>query len=87
MPVSTLTIGRRQDNDIVLTHDSVSRCHAELIVLEQGRAYLTDCGSTGGTRIFRRGTWQAIRQEFIEADERIRFGDYETTIEALLNNK
>lgn len=47
---SALRIGRALDNDLVLDHDSVSRHHAE-VRRDQGRFYVTDLGSTNGTRV------------------------------------
>jgi predicted component of type VI protein secretion system len=43
-----VTIGRAADNDIVLTHDSISGNHAKL-QLTDGEYYLVDLGSTNGT--------------------------------------
>ncbi len=46
--VSSLTIGRAPENDLVLEHVTVSRQHAHL-TLEQGRLYVEDLGSSNGT--------------------------------------
>ncbi len=43
-------LGREEDCDILLQDDTVSRLHARLTV-EQGRLYVEDLGSTGGTYI------------------------------------
>ena len=46
-----IRIGRKSDNDIVLTNTSVSGMHAEIFVNEEGIVFLTDLGSTNGTFI------------------------------------
>jgi pSer/pThr/pTyr-binding forkhead associated (FHA) protein len=43
-----LTIGRGEDNDLVLSYDGVSRSHA-VVTLNQGRYYVTDLNSANGT--------------------------------------
>lgn len=51
LPVSGYTtIGRRDDNSIVIDDSFVSGSHAEL-VFDQGRWYLQDLGSTNGTMV------------------------------------
>lgn len=68
------SIGRRQDADIVISDQSVSRVHAELLHTSDGRFYLTDCNSTSGTSVKRHGSWLPVRQEFVAPQEMIRFG-------------
>jgi pSer/pThr/pTyr-binding forkhead associated (FHA) protein len=46
-----IRIGRKSDNDIVLTNSSVSGRHAEIFVNEEGIVFLTDLDSTNGTFI------------------------------------
>ena len=43
-------IGRGDDTDVVIPHDDVSRRHA-LVWREQGRAWISDLGSTNGTAL------------------------------------
>ncbi|MBI5788661.1 MAG: FHA domain-containing protein [Candidatus Schekmanbacteria bacterium] len=45
-----ITIGRTEDNDIIIDHPSVSRSHAR-IVLNETDYYLTDSGSANGTLV------------------------------------
>jgi len=42
-------VGRAKDNDIVLTHASVSRYHCELFYDAEGNVFLTDKNSSNGT--------------------------------------
>ena len=59
-------VGRSRRNDVHLAHSSVSRRHAELIVTEDGRIYITDCASRFATYVRSDAGWRKIRQEFVE---------------------
>ena len=84
-------IGRSPYADIVLADPTVDRRHAEVVTTEDGRLYLTDCVSEGGT--WRRAAskqdgeaplWSRLRQGFVSAQEPLRFGEHEASLEALL---
>ena len=49
----TFTIGRDPSCDITLADESVSRVHAEVVFLDDGRGYVRDCGIANGTRVVR----------------------------------
>ena len=49
MNFKIVKVGRAQDNDIVLTHSSVSRYHCELFYDGEGNVFLTDKNSVNGT--------------------------------------
>jgi hypothetical protein len=51
MKHTSLKIGRAQDNDIVLTHHSVSRYHLEVFIDEHGSVFITDLKSSNGTYV------------------------------------
>ena len=72
--IQTYLIGRQQDCDLQLDDSTVSRRHAEVILAPDGRYYLTDCNSAGGTYIHESAGWRQIRQEFVSAGQRLRFG-------------
>lgn len=55
----------------------MSRRHAEVILTPDGRYYLTDCNSAGGAYIHESAGWRQLRQEFVSAGARLRFGDFE----------
>ena len=82
-------IGRSPYADIVLPDTSVARRHAELVVTDDGRFYLTDCATETGT--WRRipvaeggESWERLRQAFVTAEEPLRFGEQRATLSALV---
>ena len=81
--VQRIRIGRREDMDVVLSSSGVSRYHAE-VELSSAGCRVTDCGSTNGTRIRRRGTWKRIDSALVGANDRLRFGDVEIEVVQLL---
>lgn len=74
-----LRIGRSQGNEVQFDDATVSRRHAELLVLRDGRLFLTDCNSSGGTFVQSGGGWAPIRQAFVEPTDRLKFGNYSIT--------
>jgi len=84
-PERKYTIGRSPTCDIVLADDSVSRVHAELAFLEDGKLLVTDCHSTQGTSLMPRGGQvRAIRQELVSPLDTLRFGDVSMPVKELL---
>ncbi len=75
--IKTFVIGRHQDCDLRLDDKSVSRRHAEVVLTPDGRYYVTDCNSTGGTFVYRDSGWCPIRQELVDPTDRLRFGNDE----------
>ena len=82
MPV--YKIGRNSVCDIVVDNGGVSRRHAEILVLEDGRLYLTDCASKNGTWILREGRHRPVRQTFVQHTDRVCFGSVQMTVAELL---
>ena len=84
--VRTFVIGRSPFADILIVDATVASHHAELVITEDGRLYLTDCASPGGT--WRRSadgeTWTPLRQEFIHPDDPLRFGSHVAVASDLL---
>ena len=72
--VKTYLIGRHSHCDFELDGASVSRRHAEIVPLSDGRFFVTDRNSTAGTFILRDGKWLRVRQTFVEPTEYVRFG-------------
>ena len=85
--ISCVTVGRSDAATIRLRHETVSRLHAEIIPLSDGRVYITDCASRNGTFLYDDGAdgqWRQIRQDFADPEARVRFGEVEMTVPHLL---
>jgi len=74
---------------VVVVDDSVARRHAEVVIGDDDRFYLTDCGTRSGTwRLV--GTrdgddvWEKVRQGFVGPDEVVRLGNHRCTLGGLL---
>ena len=85
----TYLVGRSnttQPCDIELPNDamSVSRRHMELSVTDDGRYYVVHLHPRNFTKVNRAGGWQKITQDYVNADEPLLLGDYQTTIRKLL---
>jgi len=71
LQTDTITIGRLQDNDVVLNHPQVSAHHAQL-KFEEGTYRLTDLGSTNHTYVNR----LAVNACLLKPNDEIRIGPY-----------
>jgi pSer/pThr/pTyr-binding forkhead associated (FHA) protein len=83
--VHTVRIGRGQGCDLVLTHESISRRHAELTIGADGSLYIRDLQSTGGIFILRDGKEQSVTKARLKSTDTLRLGDYEISVEDLLS--
>jgi pSer/pThr/pTyr-binding forkhead associated (FHA) protein len=66
-----LTIGRAEDANISVNHNSVSRLHAEVHDLGEGRFEIVDKGSSNGVRV----NSAELKRGIIEAGDVIELGD------------
>jgi ABC transport system ATP-binding/permease protein len=66
-----VTIGRSEDATISINHTSVSRLHAELIALGNGRYEIIDKGSANGIRV----NGVDLRRGILEAGDALELGD------------
>ena len=81
----TYSIGRRLECDIVLSHPSISREHADLVVNDGANVTLIDRDSKFGTFILQpKGEWLQIKSSVIAREDQIRLGRYETSGRDLL---
>ena len=64
-------LGRAEDATIQLAHPSVSRHHAEVLVLPDGRLELVDSGSSNGLVL----NGKTIRREILEGNDLFELGD------------
>ncbi|MHA1536149.1 MAG: FHA domain-containing protein [Alphaproteobacteria bacterium] len=85
--MKTYSIGRGDENDVVIRDHSVSRNHAELRVDDEGQFQLVDLNSTNGTFVRDGSEWVQVYQAYVAEDERIMFGSTATTLTALLARK
>lgn len=80
LPAGRTTIGRRSDSDIVISDDSASRLHAEIVLdAETGTLTLSDLGSTNGTYVNRE---RISRRVQLRPKDQIRIGHHELSLAA-----
>lgn len=65
----SLTIGRSEDNDLILEHESISSHHAE-IIRKDGRLVIRDLGSVNGTKV----NGALIQEVFLKHGDVVLFG-------------
>ncbi len=78
------TIGRSRQCDIVLSDETVSRRHAELVFLKNGHLFLIDCHTQNGTSIMENGKARRITQEFLSPSDIVQFGNVCIPVKELL---
>lgn len=69
------TVGRKGTCDVVLRDGSVSRCHAEVVCLPEGRIHVADRATGSGTFVRRGDEWHPIRQALLDPEDVLRFGE------------
>ncbi len=85
----TLVVGRSPFADVVVADPSVATHHAEIVMTDDGRLYLTDCASETGTWRLDGGPggeqhWRAVRQAFVADDEPLKLGEHRCTARQLV---
>jgi hypothetical protein len=68
---------------------SVATHHAEIVVTDDGRFYLTDCATESGTwRLDEAGHgdqhWRPVRQAFVRGGEPLKLGEHRCTADELV---
>jgi RsiW-degrading membrane proteinase PrsW (M82 family) len=81
----TYIVGRDPACDIRLADDSVSRRHAELLLLDDGRLEVRDLGSTRGTSVRRSGQPVSVGGEPVDVGEEVTFGELSVPLETLID--
>ena len=75
--IGLITLGRDDDNDVVIDDERISRHHAELVTHADGRIEVHDLGSTAGTFVNDR----PVRSHTIRRGDRLAFGPLAATID------
>ena len=78
------TIGRANECNLVLNHDSVSRVHASIEVTCEGYLAVQDAHSSNGTFLHRNCNWIRARKVILGTQDRIRFGGHEVPLDRLI---
>lgn len=78
------TIGRGSNCDIVLADSTISRLHATLTLLDNGRLLLTDCQSANGTRLYVQKKPLPVAHEIVTPEDSVQFGDMVWEVSDLL---
>lgn len=82
----TFSIGRSPECELTLSDDSVSRKHAEIQILDDGKIFLTDCDSTNGTLLVQGDQLIPLRQDYVDVGDTVILGEYEIRIRDLLDD-
>jgi len=84
--VKTYFIGRGSQADIKIpdADNSVANIHLQLIEEAKNKYYILDCNSLNGTFRKHGGRWLPIQKTYIQVDEPLLLGKYQTTIRQLL---
>jgi pSer/pThr/pTyr-binding forkhead associated (FHA) protein len=69
------TLGRATTCDIPIADDSVSRVHAEILMVGKDRLLVRDLGSQNGTVLVRQGREFRLGEETIFMTDTLRFGE------------
>ena len=78
LPAGTSTLGRKPDNDIVITDESASRLHAEIVYNAAADSLsIRDLDSTNGTYVNRD---RLAAPQSLSADDQVRIGQHTLTV-------
>jgi hypothetical protein len=80
----TYSIGRDEGNDIVIEDLSVSRRHARIEDLGDGRYIIIDLGSANGCYVEQSDDWHPFAEAEVLATEPLMLGEYRTAARDLI---
>ena len=78
------SIGRDGTNDIVIEDLSVSRRHAHIEDIGDGRYVVFDLGSANGCFVEQSDDWQQFGEAEVQSTEPLMLGEYQTTARDLI---
>lgn len=84
--MKTYTIGRGTDAMIECGDDTVSRIHAEITLMDDGRCYIKDRDSSNGTFVWNGTRWKRIKEQTVDIDAILLLGEFEITVKQILSN-
>ena len=80
----TYVVGRHSDCDIIVSDETVSRFHAEIVLSSDGLIFLSDRKSSG-LWVARNGEWvEWSRPDYVSEADYVLLGRHQTTIADLL---
>ena len=82
--MTTLSVGRHSDCQIVIDHPTVSRRHAEIEAAAGGKFTVEDTDSAGGTFVRDGDIWRRVRRATVSLRDVLRLGEFETSVADLL---
>lgn len=82
--MGTYTIGRDENNDIVIDDSSVSRRHARVEEIARGRFLIVDLQSANGCFVEHDARWRQFGEAEVTASESLLLGDHQTTARELI---
>lgn len=82
--MTIISIGRGDDNDVVLDDPSVSPKHATIGVLAAGMYRLVDIGSEEGTFVRERRQWVRFKEYDVALHDRVKFGEQIVSVAELV---
>jgi RsiW-degrading membrane proteinase PrsW (M82 family) len=80
---TTFILGRDTSADITIADPSVSRRHAEIVLLDDTRLFVRDLGSANGSTLIRGGARTPLAREVLGRGDDVQFGDATLTFDAL----
>lgn len=72
----------------MIADSSVAEYHAEIVVADDARIFVADCGTPAGTWLASRDgrrAWEPLRQAFVRRDDVLRLGEYERLVSDILS--
>lgn len=80
----SLTLGRGQGCDLILSDETVSREHATLQLRRDGTVHVTDLDSANGTFVQESEEWRRVSSTVARMSDTLRFGAHEACLRDLL---
>ena len=80
---TTFILGRDASADIAIADPSISRRHAEIVLLDDTRLFVRDLGSANGSTLIRGGARTPLAREVLGRGDEVQFGDATLTFDAL----